>query len=114
MGDRLELDCARVRTYRDLAEWAVQAFQLPVSVDALPVVSTKGLLRTRHEIDMDSLTDLIYHHIGKNRLCYTVALLNYRSASKDVLCVLDHPRGWRRAFGSGLPHDYGTCVGFEP
>ena len=114
MGGKVELDCARVRTCRDLAEWAIQAFQLPISVSDLPIVSTKGFLRTRHEIDMDSLTDRIYHHLGKNRLCFTVVLRNYRSASQDVLSVLDHPRGWRRAFGSGLPHDYGVCVGFEP
>ena len=114
MNNRLELDCAQVRTYRDLAEWAIKAFQLPTAVDDLPAIRTKDLLRTRREIDMDRLTDSIYHHLGKNRLSFTVVLRNYRAASQDVLSVLDDRRGWRRAFGYGLPHDYGVCVGFEP
>ncbi|GAB2615483.1 hypothetical protein GCM10027191_09250 [Novilysobacter erysipheiresistens] len=114
MEDRVELDCARVRTHRDLAEWAIQVFRLPISVEELPTVVHKSLLFSRRDIDMDSLTSRIYHHLGKNQLSCTVELKNYHSASQDVLAVLSHPRGWRRAFGSGLPHDYGVGVGFEP
>ena len=113
MPDILELDCSRVRTFREIAVWAIEAFGLSVSIGDLPTFPARGLLFTKQQISMDALTDRIYHHVGKNRLAYTVVLQHYSSASDELLAVLDHPHGWRRAFGSGLPHDYGTCIGFE-
>lgn len=109
----LELDCSRVRTFEEVAEWAIKAFGLPFCVTDLPTSPVPGLFFTRQEISMDALTDRIYHHLGKNRLSFTVRLKNYRSASKHLLLVLDHPTGWRRAFSAGLPRDYSTLVVFE-
>ena len=110
----VELDCRRVRTFRELAEWAIRAFHLPVAIDDLPTTSVQGLLLTHREVDMDHLTRQLFSHIGKSGISYSVRLKHYGSASQDLLRVLNHPDGWRRAFGSGLPHDYGVCVGFEP
>jgi len=80
----LELDCSRVRTSEELAGWAIEAFDLPVSVADLPTFPVRGLLFTRQELSMDALTDRIYHHLGKSRLSFTVKLKNYLSASKTL------------------------------
>ena len=114
MGGDLELDCARVKTFDHLAEWAIASFSFPATVGSFPRVKIAGLLFAREVIDMDRFTSDLYHHIGKNGHSYSVRLLNYQSATEDVLSVLNHEKGWRRSFGAGLPHDYGVGVGFEP
>jgi hypothetical protein len=113
MRSILELDCARVRKFQEIAAWAIEAFELPISIDDLPTFPVRGLLFTKQQPSMDALTNRIYRHVGENRLAYTVMLRNYSSASSELLTVLDHPSGWRQAFGSGLPHDYGTFIEFE-
>ena len=114
MVSELELDCAHVKTCNHLAECAIASFHLPATVGSFPRVKIGGLLFARDVIDMDSFTRDLYHHIGKTGHSYSVRLLNYQSATEDVLLVLNHEKGWRRSFGSGLPHDYGVGVGFEP
>ena len=110
----LELDCLRIRTFRDIASWAIQAFDLPTTLSDLPLATAPGFIFNRRIIDMDFLTSLIYDHVGSNGQSYRVLLKNHLAASKDSRLVLDHERGWKRMFGSGLPHDFGVCIGFEP
>ncbi len=90
MGGDLELDCARVKTFDHLAEWAIASFSFPATVGSFPRVKIAGLLFAREVIDMDRFTSDLYHHIGKSGHSYSVRLLNYQSATQDVRVLPRH------------------------
>ena len=110
----IELDCLRVRTLPQLARWAIAAFHLPRPLSNLPTVEVPGLFAPRHIVDIRQITGEIYSLVGQSGISHAVRLVNFWALSRQVRSVLEHPQGWRHTFGSGLPHDYGTCIAFKP
>src|SRR5688500_18717594 len=106
MGE-LELDCLSVITPDQIASWAVVALQLPADDALVSRVSVTGMFGSRTVPDLDELTNVVYHHVGNSGQCYTVRIRRSWAMSRALRVVLDDERGWRRVFGSGLPHDYG-------
>jgi hypothetical protein len=98
-----ELDCFRVRTRQGLARWAAASFDLPASW------TDPALLDVPEYFDA-LVTSAIFSVVGRSGVCRTVRLVAFWAASRTVRTVV---REWRRAFGAGLPRDYGVAITFE-
>ena len=110
-GTPLELDCLRIRTRRQVARWAISAFELPRSVDDLPWIEEPALFGSRNVVDIDRITGEIHVRVGTDGMGRSIRLVHGWAASPALRRVLDR---WRQQFGVGLPHDFGVSITIDP
>lgn len=95
----VELDHLRIWTTRQLARWAIVAFDLPARVVA-----------QQETIDLDSLRGEIYATVGERGQSYSIQQKHTWATKPAIAATL---KAWTYSFGVGLPHDYECCISFK-